>query len=49
MFLRFGELCIWPHRDVLFENMPSKFKKDFPTTFAIVDCKPSSLKAQSQT
>ncbi|KAK3102870.1 hypothetical protein FSP39_014561 [Pinctada imbricata] len=35
--------------------MPTNYRKDFPTTFAIVDCtemkiqKPSSLKAQSQT
>lgn len=55
MFLRFGELSIWPHGDVITENMPSKFKEEFPTTFGILDCteikisKPSSLKAQSQT
>lgn len=53
-FLRFGELYIWPHRDVITENMPSKFKEEFPTTFGILDCteikisKPSSLKTQSQ-
>jgi hypothetical protein len=55
MFLRFGELSIWPHRDVISANMPQKFKEEFPTTFGILDCteikinKPSSLKAQSQT
>ncbi|XP_061177647.1 uncharacterized protein LOC133186406 isoform X2 [Saccostrea echinata] len=55
MFLRFGELSIWPHRNVIKENMPSKFKEEFPTTFGILDCteikinKPASLKAQSQT
>lgn len=55
MFLRFGELSFWPHRDAITENMPSKFKEEFPTTFGILDCteikisKLSSLKAQSQT
>ena len=55
MFLRFGEICIWPDRNVLFANMPENYKRDFPTTFAIDDCteikiqKPSSLKTQSQT
>lgn len=38
MFLRFGELSIWPHRDVITENMPSIFKEEFPTTFGILDC-----------
>ena len=55
MFLRFGEVAIWPHKHVIYENMPDDYKKDFPNTFAILDCteikiqKPSSLKAQSQT
>lgn len=55
MFLRFGEVSIWPHRDVIYENMPENYKRDFPNTFGILDCteikiqKPSSLKAQSQT
>lgn len=55
MFLRFGELSIWPHRDVFSANMPQKFKEEFPTAFGILDCteikinKPFSLKAQSQT
>ncbi|XP_069110323.1 uncharacterized protein [Argopecten irradians] len=55
MYLRFGEVSIWPPRDTIFRMMPSKFAEEFPTTFAIMDCteikicKPSSLKAQSQT
>ncbi|XP_060082308.1 uncharacterized protein LOC132561625 [Ylistrum balloti] len=55
MYLRFCELSIWPHRDVIKENMPAKFAEEFPSTFAIFDCteikiyKPSSLKVQSQT
>lgn len=55
MFLRFGEISFWPPRDVLFQQMPEDYAKEFPNTFVIVDCtelkiqKPSSLKAQSQT
>ena len=55
MFLRFGEVPIWPHRDVIAQHMPKKYSEEFPSTFAILDCteikiqKPSSLKAQSQT
>lgn len=54
MFLIFGELFIWPHRDVITENMPSKFKEEFPTTFGILYCteikisKPSSFITQAQ-
>lgn len=55
MYLRFGEVSIWPHRDVISEHMPANYRNDFPNTFAILDCtelriqRPSSLKAQSQT
>ncbi|KAL5019696.1 hypothetical protein ScPMuIL_002588 [Solemya velum] len=55
MFLRLGELSIWPSREIITVNMPPKYKQEFPTTFGILDCteikinKPSSLKAQSQT
>lgn len=54
MILRFGELYIWPYRDVSTENMPFKFKEEFSTPFGILDCtdikssKAPSLKAQSQ-
>jgi hypothetical protein len=54
MYLRFGEVSLWPERDVSIENMPSKFKEDFPNTFLILDGteikveKPSSLRSQSQ-
>ena len=55
MFLRFGEVSIWPPREVLYAKMPEQYRKEFPGTFAIADCtelkiqKPSSLKAQTQT
>ncbi len=55
MYDSLGKLSIWPHRDVISENMPAKFKEEFPNTFAILDCtelkiqRPSSLVFQSQT
>src|SRR5271157_2700766 len=54
MFLKFSRVPIWPHRDVLFENMPAKYRKKYPNTFVIIDSteikiqRPSSLKRQSQ-
>lgn len=55
MYDSLGKLSIWPHRDVISENMQAKFKEEFPNTFAILDCtelkiqRPSSLVLQSQT
>lgn len=55
MYETLGKLSIWPHRDVISENMPAEFKEEFPNTFAILDCaelkiqRPSSLVLQSQT
>ncbi len=55
MYDRLGQLSIWPHRDVISENMPANFKKDFPNTSATLDCtelkteKPASLGLQSAT
>lgn len=37
MYLRFGEVSIWPHRDIVKENMPEDYRKEFSSTFAIVD------------
>ena len=54
MYLRFGALCTWPHREKIIQNMPQKYVADFPTSMAIIDCtelyinKPSSLQVQSQ-
>ncbi|XP_035253283.1 uncharacterized protein LOC118216299 isoform X2 [Anguilla anguilla] len=54
MFHRLGEISIWPHRDFISANMPENFKKDFPTTFAILACtelkieRPTSLQLQNQ-
>ncbi|ROI81784.1 hypothetical protein DPX16_22019 [Anabarilius grahami] len=55
MYGRLGNVSVWPHRDIITENMPEIYKAEFPTTFAILDCtelkieKPSSLLVQSQT
>jgi len=55
MYDRLGNMSVWPHRDIITENMPGNYKSEFPTTFAILDCteikieKPSSLLVQSQT
>ena len=55
MFTTLGRLPMWPHRDVLTQNMPKKYRSQFPTTFAILDCTeiriqtPSSLALQSET
>lgn len=54
MFDVLGELPIWPHRDIIAQNMPAAYKIDYPTTFAILDCtelrieRPTSLVLQSQ-
>ena len=54
MFYRFGSVVVWPERQVLKDNMPKKFREDFPNTFLILDGtaikvqKPSSLRSQSQ-
>ncbi|KAK3103012.1 hypothetical protein FSP39_015758 [Pinctada imbricata] len=37
MYLKLGQLCIWPHRDVIINNMPKEFKQDYPNTIIIID------------
>ena len=55
LYTFFGKLKIWPHRDVIIEQMPSKFKEEYPSTMIIIDCTelkiecPSSLLKQSET
>ena len=54
MFDLLGELPVWPHRDIIAQNMPETYKADYPSTFAILDCtelkmeRPMSLVLQSQ-
>lgn len=54
IYFKFGQLSIWPHRDVIIKNMPQKFRKEFPSTLVIIDGTdfktqvPSALALQSQ-
>ena len=54
LYLRFGELKIWPDRNVITANMPPNFKEKYPNTIIIIDATelriqtPSSLLRQSQ-
>jgi uncharacterized coiled-coil protein SlyX len=54
MYLKLGQISIWPHRDNIIQTMPGHFKKEFPTTLMILDCteiktqKPASQALQSQ-
>ena len=54
LFIQLGTLKIWPHRNVILENMPKTFKEDYPNNIIIIDgtelkiqC-PSSPVIQSQ-
>ena len=35
LFLRLGSLKIWPHRNVILQHMPDKFKEDYPNNIII--------------
>ncbi|XP_061190344.1 uncharacterized protein LOC133198236 [Saccostrea echinata] len=54
LFYRFGSVPIWPNREVIIQNMPPKFKEEFPNTLVIIDDtelkiqRHSSLSKQSQ-
>ncbi|XP_068738175.1 uncharacterized protein, partial [Montipora capricornis] len=54
LIVQLGTLKIWPHRNVILEHMPKKFKEDYPNNIIIIDCTelkiqcPSSLVLQSQ-
>lgn len=49
MYLKLGQINIWPSRKVVNESMPEAFKDKYPSTRVIIDCKelrcqmPSSL------
>lgn len=38
MNLRFGQLNIWPSREVGDDTMPQDFQSKYPNTRAIIDC-----------
>lgn len=37
MYLKLGQLCIWPHRDVIINNLPKDLRHDYRTTFRIIN------------
>lgn len=37
MYFKLGQISLWPHRDVIIQNMPSEYKRDFPTSLVIID------------
>ncbi|XP_033726291.1 uncharacterized protein LOC117315957 [Pecten maximus] len=37
MYFKLGQLPIWPHRDTIIGNMPSEFRRYFPTSLIIID------------
>lgn len=37
MYFKLCQINIWPHRDVIIENMPKEYKAEFPTTLVIID------------
>ncbi|XP_041375486.1 uncharacterized protein LOC121388248 [Gigantopelta aegis] len=45
MYFKFGQLNIWPHRDIIINNMPADYKKEFPTSLIIIDG--TEIKTQS--
>ena len=38
LFIQLGTLKIWPHRNVILEHMPKKFKEDYPNNIVFIDC-----------
>ena len=54
MYLKFGQICIWPSKAVVQQTMPLDFKEKFPTTRVKIDCTevfcemPSSLLLNSE-
>ena len=54
MYLKLGQINIWPSRKVVNESMPEAFKEKYPSTRVIIDCTevrcqlPSSLLLNSE-
>lgn len=38
MYLKFGQVCIWPSKEVIQKTMPADFKEKFLSTRIIIDC-----------
>ena len=54
LYLKLGNISIWPSRELVNETMPEDFKAKYPTTWVIIDCTevrcemPSSLLLNSE-
>ena len=54
MYFKFGQINIWPSRDVIDRTMPEAFKKKYSSTRVIIDCTevrcqmPSSLQLNGE-
>lgn len=54
MYLKFGQVCFWPSKEVIQKTMPADFKEKFPSTRIVIDCTevfcemPSSLLLNSE-
>ena len=54
MYLKLGQINIWPSREIVNETMPQDLKAKYPTTRVIIDCTeircemPSSLLLNSE-
>ena len=44
LYIRLGALKVWPHRRVVLDNMPKKFKEEHPNNIIIIVC--TELKIQ---
>lgn len=54
MYLKFGQVCIWPSKAVVQQTMPADFREKLPSTRVVIDCTevfckmPSSLLLNSE-
>lgn len=38
MYLKFGQVSIWPNKEVVRATMPDSFKDKYSSTHVIIDC-----------
>ena len=38
MYLKFGQICIWPSRQIVSETIPEDLKEKYLSTQVIIDC-----------
>ncbi|XP_017567753.1 uncharacterized protein LOC108436052 isoform X2 [Pygocentrus nattereri] len=46
LYNKLGQIPTWPHRDIIASQMPTDYKNEYPTTFAILDC--TEIKSYSE-